>query len=60
MITYDEAAGQVAALPFDGLVAYAALLDVLQLTPWNGDSINPENPDGPVRLWTFPGAWSRT
>ena len=53
IVTYDEAIAQIAALPVDGLVAYGQLLDVLQLTPWTGPSINPDNPDGPVRLWTF-------
>jgi hypothetical protein len=53
VVTYEEAAAQIAALPVEGLVAYGQLLDVLQLTPWNGPSINPENPRGPVRLWTF-------
>jgi hypothetical protein len=53
IVTYDEAAVQIAALPTEGLVVYAQLLDVLQLTPWNGPSINPANPDGAVRLWSF-------
>jgi len=49
IVTYEEAA----ALPAEGLVAYAQLLDVLQLSAWNGPSLNPDNPDGPARLWSF-------
>jgi hypothetical protein len=47
IVTYEEAAAQIAALPAEGLVAYAQLLDVLQVSPWNGPSLNPDNPDGP-------------
>jgi hypothetical protein len=32
---------------------YAALLEVLQLTPWNGAPQHEDNPDGAVRRWTF-------
>jgi hypothetical protein len=32
---------------------YAALLDVLQLTPWNGASQHEDNPAGAVRRWAF-------
>lgn len=53
IVTYDEAADQIDALPVEGLLAYAQLLDVLQLTPWNGPSINSQNPNGAVRLWAF-------
>ena len=53
LVTYEEARAQVAALPVEALIAYAHVLDVLQLTPWNGPSINSENPDGAVRLWTL-------
>lgn len=53
--TYVEARAQIATLPGAGLVAYGELLDVLQLTPWNGPSANPVNPAGAVRLWTAAG-----
>ena len=55
IVTYDEAEEQIAAMPVEGLLAYAQLLDVLQLTPWNGPSINSNNPDGAVRQWPFGG-----
>ena len=35
LVTYEEARAQVAALPVEALTAYAHVLDVLQLTPWN-------------------------
>ncbi len=41
---------QVAALPDDVLAGYAEVLEVLQLTPWNGRS---QHPDAPVRRWVF-------
>jgi hypothetical protein len=44
---------QVAALPAEALDDYAALLDVLGLTPWNGTPQHEDNPDGPVRRWAF-------
>lgn len=53
IVTYDEAGEQIAALSVEGLLAYAQLLDVLQLMPWNGPSINSDNPDGAVRQWPF-------
>jgi hypothetical protein len=36
---------QVAALPTEALLAYAEVLDALQLTPWNGESPHEDNPD---------------
>jgi hypothetical protein len=44
---------QVAALPADALDAYAEVLEVLQLTPWNGRPLHENNPEGAVRRWTF-------
>jgi hypothetical protein len=44
---------QVAALPTEALVSYAEVLEVLQLTPWNGRPPHPANPDAPVRRWAF-------
>ncbi|MGH3981850.1 MAG: hypothetical protein ACRDST_03940 [Pseudonocardiaceae bacterium] len=44
---------QVAALPDGALDAYAEVLVVLQLTPWNGRAQHEGNPDGAVRRWTF-------
>ncbi|QUG99379.1 hypothetical protein HUO13_01215 [Saccharopolyspora erythraea] len=44
---------QVAALPNDALAAYADVLEVLQLTPWNGKPLHEANQDGAVRRWNF-------
>lgn len=44
---------QVAALPSDALAAYTEVLEVLQLTPWNGKPLHEDNPDGAVRCWDF-------
>lgn len=44
---------QVAALPTEALTAYAEVLDVLHLTPWNGESQHEDNPDAQVRRWHF-------
>ncbi|MER7014600.1 hypothetical protein ABT324_24510 [Saccharopolyspora sp. NPDC000359] len=35
------------------MAAYADVLEVLQLTPWNGKPLHEANPDGPVRRWDF-------
>lgn len=53
-IVPDEAViEQLAALPPDALAAYAELVDVLGLTPWNGEPQHEDNPDGAVRRWHF-------
>ena len=61
IVTYDEADEQIAGLSIEGLLAYAQLLDVLQLTPWNGPSINSRTtlmaPSGSGRSAEV---WSRT
>lgn len=44
---------QVAALPAEALDDYAALVDVLRLTPWNGSPQHEDNPHGAVRRWKF-------
>jgi hypothetical protein len=44
---------QVAALPTEALAAYAGVLDVLRLTPWNGEPQHEGNPDASVRRWHF-------
>ncbi|MDD7969460.1 hypothetical protein [Actinomycetospora lemnae] len=41
------------ALPRDALVALAAAIDVLELTPWAGDPLVDRNPDGAVRTMAF-------
>ena len=44
---------QVAALSAEALVGYVEVLEVLQLTPWNGRPQHVANPDAPVRRWAF-------
>jgi hypothetical protein len=44
---------QVAVLPIDAFDAYAEVLEVLQLTTWNGRWLHENNPEGAVRRWTF-------
>lgn len=44
---------QIAALPERALDAYAEVLDVLQVTPWNGRPQHEDNPEGAVRRWAF-------
>jgi hypothetical protein len=44
---------QVAALPAEALASYAEVLEVLELTPWNGRPQHPANPNAPVRRWAF-------
>jgi hypothetical protein len=41
------------ALSDEALASFAEVLDVLALTPWNGQSQHPANTDAPVRRWTF-------
>ncbi len=51
--TYPEAREAIAALPDAALAGYAEALGVMRLVPWNGDSINKDNPDGEVRTLVF-------
>lgn len=51
--TDGAAFDQIAALPVDGLSAYAQALDVLKLVPWNGIPYNSEKPDGSMRTLMF-------
>ncbi|WP_300010607.1 hypothetical protein [Pseudonocardia sp.] len=44
---------QVAALPVEALAAYAQVLDVLEVAPWNGEPQHLANSDGAVRRWLF-------
>ncbi len=44
---------QVAALPVEALAGYAQVLDVVQVSPWNGRPQHEANPDAPMRRWTF-------
>jgi hypothetical protein len=47
--TYEEVQATLDALPIEVLAGYVEVLDVLELTPWNGAPLNEANPDGAVR-----------
>lgn len=51
--TYEEAQATLDALPIEILAGYVEVLDVLELTPWNGAPLNEANPDGAVRQLVF-------
>lgn len=53
VVTDPEASDQVDQLPLGALVEYAQVIDVLEITPWNGSPHNARNPDGAVRRWLF-------
>lgn len=53
LVIYPEAQDQIAALPHEVLTAYAEILDVVQLTPWNGQPQHQDHPEAAVRRWTF-------
>lgn len=53
LIFDEDVLQQVAALPAEALTAYAELLTVLTITPWNGPPQHEDNPDGEVRRWAF-------
>jgi hypothetical protein len=43
----------IAALPVMALPALAEAMSVLELIPWSGRPINPDNPKGAVRTLAF-------
>ena len=53
VVTYPEAAEQIAALPGHLLVGYARVLDAIAAAPWDGAPQNANNPDAQVRRWLF-------
>ena len=44
---------QLAVLPEEFLGGYLAVLDALELVPWNGAPQHKDNPDGAMRTWPF-------
>jgi hypothetical protein len=44
---------QIAALPDEAMKAYAEVLGVVRLMPWNGQPQHRDNPEGAVRRWPF-------
>jgi hypothetical protein len=53
VITYPEAAEQIAALPAEALDGYAEVLDALERQPWSGQPQHEDNPEGAVRRWVL-------
>ncbi|MGH3833812.1 MAG: hypothetical protein ACRDRS_25800 [Pseudonocardiaceae bacterium] len=49
LVTDDEVAQQVAALPDELLPYYGQVLDMLKLTAWSGEPYNNAKPDGAMR-----------
>lgn len=50
------AQNDIAALPATALLALAEAITVMELVPWNGHPINPDNPAGAVRTLAFGSA----
>ena len=53
VVTYPEAAEQLAALPAHLLADYARVLDAITVAPWDGAPHTANNPDAEVRRWLF-------
>jgi hypothetical protein len=53
VVTDDHIQRQLDALPIPALAAFAELRVLLELDPWAGGSVNPANPDAPVRTMSF-------
>lgn len=53
VVTDDEIQRHLEVLPSTALAAFAELRVLLELNPWAGRSVNPANPDGPVRTMSF-------
>lgn len=50
---YPDAREQIAGLPADAVPALADAMAMLGLTPWNGDPLHNDNPNGAVRTLPF-------
>ena len=55
IVTDAATSEQIAALPDHALAEFTGVLGVLELVPWNGRALHSDNPDGPVRVWSFGG-----
>jgi hypothetical protein len=47
---------QIRALPAGALKGLAEAMVVLEITPWSGDPLRRDNPDGPLRTLPFGSA----
>ena len=48
-----DARSQIMALPTHALTSLVDAMAMLELTPWNGDPLHKDNPDGAVRTLPF-------
>lgn len=53
VVTDEHLQRQIDDLPLAAATAFAELRVTLEISPWAGRPINPDNPDGPVRTMTF-------
>jgi hypothetical protein len=53
VVTDDEVARQIRALPDELVPYYLQVLDLLELTPWSGEPYNDAKPDGAMRKLLF-------
>ena len=51
--TVPDAQEQIDALPALALPYYAELITFMELTPWNGHSVNKKDPKSPMRTMPF-------
>lgn len=51
--TDEQSQPQLDALPAEALPFFAEARTVLEVAPWNGDSLNQAYPDAPVRALVF-------
>jgi hypothetical protein len=51
--TDSQVREQLASLPIDVVLAYLEAVSVLELVPWNGTPVNPDNPEGALRTLPF-------
>ena len=58
--TEEDALGEVAPLPAEGLPAYAELMALLEVAAWSGDPHNLQRPDANARIHTFAGDLRRS
>ena len=51
--TDQKSQPQIEALPPEALAPFAEACAVVEIAPWNGDSLNDDYPDAPVRTLAF-------
>lgn len=51
--TDQQSQPQIDALPVDALAPFTEVRVTLEVAPWDGDSLNVDNPDAPVRTLAF-------